>query len=68
MNNPQNIYLISSKNVEKAKLCYINTDRIIVFIKTEHIYSEIAKDVERSFDISNYEFDKPRLRGKIKKV
>ena len=68
MNNPQNIYLISSKNVEKAKLCYINTDSIIVFIKTEHIYSEIAKDVERSFDISNYEFDNPRLRGKIKKV
>ena len=68
MNNPQNIYLISSKNVEKAKLCYINTGSIIVFIKTEHIFSEIAKDVERSFDISNYEFDKPRLRGKIKKV
>ena len=39
---------------KKAKLCYMDKDSFIVYIKTEDIYSEIAKDVERSFDTSNY--------------
>ena len=31
---------------EKAKLCYIDTDSFIVYIKTEDIYVDIAKDLE----------------------
>ena len=45
---------------EKAKLCYIDTDSFIVYIKTESIYVDIAKDVETKFDTSN-------LRPKKKK-
>ena len=36
------------KNGEKAKLCYMDTDSFIVYIKTE----DIAKDVEERFDAS----------------
>ena len=32
--------------VKKAKLCYLDTDSFIVYIKTEDIYSDISKDVE----------------------
>ena len=44
---------------EKAKLCYIDIDSFIVYIKTEDIYSDTAEDVESRFDTSNYELDRP---------
>ena len=34
---------------EKLKLCYINTDSFIVFIKTDGIYKDIREDVETRF-------------------
>ena len=37
---------VKSKYDEKAKLCYIDTDSFIVYIKTDDIYKDIAKDVE----------------------
>ena len=37
---------------EKAKLCYMDTDSFIVYIKTDDIYKDIAEDVETSFDTS----------------
>ena len=36
--------------VKKAKLCYLDTDSFIVYIKTEDIYSDISKDVKTRFD------------------
>ena len=33
-------------------------------IKTDDIYKDIAKDVERRFDTSNYELDRPLPKGK----
>ena len=36
--------------VKKAKLCYLDTDSFIVYIKTEDIYSDISKDLETRFD------------------
>ena len=39
-------YYVKSKYDEKAKLCYIDTDSFIVYIKTDDIYKDIAKDVE----------------------
>ena len=59
---------LKSKYGEKAKLCYMDTDSFIVFIKTDDIYEDIAEDVETRFDTSNYELDRPLPKGKNKKV
>ena len=32
----------------------MDTDSFIVYIKTDDIYKDIAKDVEKRFDTSNY--------------
>ena len=37
-------------------------------IKTEGFYKDIADDVEKRFDTSNYEVDRPLSTGKNKKV
>ena len=52
---------------EKAKLYSMDTDSFIVYIKTEDIYLDIAKDVEVRFDTSNYKLDRIFPNGKIKK-
>ena len=44
---------------EKVKLCYMDTDSFIVYIKTDDIYRDIAEDVETRFDTSNDELDTP---------
>ena len=49
---------------EKAKLGYIDTDSFIVFIKTDDINKDIAKDLETRFNTSNYELDRPLPKGK----
>ena len=36
---------------ENAKLCYMNTDSFIVYVKTKDIYKDIAEDVERRFEL-----------------
>ena len=46
----------------------MDTDSLIVYIKTDNIYKDIAQDVETRFDISNYELDRPLSKGKNKKV
>ena len=57
---------VKPKYGENAKLCYMDTDRFIVYIKTEEIYADIAKDVEVRFDTSNFELDRPLPKGKKK--
>ena len=54
----------------RAELCYMDTDSFIIYIKSEEFYKEIANDVEKWFDTSNYdENDKrPLPIGKNKKV
>ena len=52
----------------KAKLCYIDTESLIVYIKIDDIYKDIAEDVETRFDTSNYELDRLLPKGKNKKV
>ena len=55
-------YYIKPKYQDKAKLCYMDTDIFIIHIKTEDFYEDIANDVEKYFDTSNYdENDKRRL-------
>ena len=51
-----------------VKLCYMDTDSFIMNIKTEDFYKDIANDVEKRFDTSNYEVDRPLPTGKDKKV
>ena len=53
---------------DNVKLCYMDTDNFIMNIKTEDFYKDIANDVEKRFDTSNYECDRPLPTGKNKKV
>ena len=53
---------------DNVKLCYTDTDSFIMNIKTEDFYNDIANDVEKRFDTSNYECDRPLQTGKNKKV
>ena len=48
---------VKPKYGEKVKLCYMNRDSFIVYIKTEDVYKDIAEDVETRFDTSNCEFE-----------
>ena len=41
---------LKPKHREKLKLCYMDTERYTVYIKTEDIYSNISKDAETRFD------------------
>ena len=51
-----------------VKLWYMGTDSFVMNIKTEDVYKDIANDVEKRFDTSNYEVDRPLPTGKNKKV
>ena len=46
---------IKPKYGDKARLCYMDTDSFVMHIKTEDFYKDIADDVERWFDTSNYD-------------
>ena len=59
---------IKPKYQQNAKLCYMDTNSCIINIKTEDIYEDIANNVEKWFDTSNYEVTRPLLTGKNKKV
>ena len=59
---------VKPKYGEKAKLCYMDTDSFIVYIKTDDIYKNITEDVETRFDTSSYELDRPLPKGENKKV
>ena len=61
---------IKPKYEDKARLCYMDTDSFVMHIKTEDFYKDIAGDVERWFDTSNYDKKdkRPLPIGKNKKV
>ena len=68
---------MKSKYGDNVELCYMDTDSFIMRIKTEvflmHIRAEdfckdIADDVEKRSDTSNYEVNRPPPAGKNKKV
>ena len=52
----------------EPKLCYMDTDNFIFHAKTKSFYKDIAKDVEKRFDTSNYELKRHLPKGKNKKV
>ena len=53
---------------DNIKLCDMDTDSFIMNIRTEDFYKDIANDVEKMFDTSNYEVNRPLPTGKNKKV
>ena len=59
---------IKPKYQDNAKLCYIDTDSLVIYIITEDVYEDIANDVEKWCGTSNYEADRPLPRGINKKV
>ena len=46
----------------------MNTGSVIVYIKIDDIYKNIAKDAENKFDTSNSELERPLPKIKSKKV
>ena len=59
---------IQPKYQENAKLCYIDTDSFIIYIKSEDVYEDIADNVEKKFDTSDYKVNRPLSKGKNEKV
>ena len=51
-----------------VKLCYMDTAIFIMNTKTEDFYKDISNDVEKRFDTSNYEVNRPLSTEKNKKV
>ena len=51
-----------------VELYYMDTDSFMMHIKTEDFYKDIADDVEKRFDTSTDECDRPLPKGKNKKV
>ena len=59
---------VKPKYGDNVKLCYMDTDSFIMNIKAEDSYKDIADDVEKRFDTSNYEVNRPLPAEKNKKV
>ena len=53
---------------DMVKLCYTDTNSLVMNIETKNFYKNIAKDVEERFDTSNYGFDRSLPKGKNKTV
>ena len=53
---------------DNVRLCYMDTDRFIMNIKTNDFYKDISDDVDNGFDTSNYGVNRRLLIGKNKKV
>ena len=53
---------IKPKYGDRAKLCYMDTDSVVIHIITEDFYKGIASDVESWFDTSNYDENKTNRR------
>ena len=56
------------KYCENAKLCYMNTGSFTLHLKTDDVYKDISEDVEKRFDTSNFEIDRPLPIGKNEKL
>ena len=59
---------VKPKYGQKTKLCYMDADSFIVYIRADYIYEDIVEDVETRFATSNYELDRPLPKGKDKKL
>ena len=62
------VWLCKTKISWKNQICYLDTDSLILYIKTDYICKDIAEDAETRFDTSNYELDRSLPEGKSEKV
>ena len=63
------VYLSLSILEISEKLVYMGTYNFIIHIKNKDIYEDIAYDVEKRYDTSSYEFNRPlSMKNKNKKV
>ena len=53
---------------ENIRLCYMDTDSFIMHIKTDDSYKDIADDVEKKYDTSNYTVERPLPMGNNKNI
>ena len=51
---------IKPKYQDKGKLCYVDSDRFVIYIKTEDFHKDIANDVEKCSETFNYNEDDKR--------
>ena len=58
---------MKKKYGDMVKLCYVDTDSLIMNIKTKYFCKDIAQDVEERFDTSNYDVDRHNLKEKMRK-
>ena len=42
---------VQSKHGEKTKVCYMDTEKFVVYIKKDEIYLVIVEDVERRTEV-----------------
>ena len=59
---------IKPKYRDNAKLCYMDNEIFIIYIKIEDFYEYTADDVKKWFDTSNYNVGRLLLNGMNKKV
>ena len=59
---------IKPKYQGNGKLCYMDTDCSLIHIKTEDFCKDIANDVGKGFDTSNYKINRPLPTGKNRKA
>ena len=55
------------KYKDRIRLCYMDTNSFIMHIETEDFYKDVADDVEKKYDTSNYTVERPLPMGKNKK-
>ena len=62
--------IILNQSISKMQnyATWIQVVLVFIFIKTEDFYEVIVDDVEKGFDTSNYEVNRPLSTGKNKKV
>ena len=60
---------LKPKYGDKLKICYMDTDSFVTYIETEDFYKDIANNIDKRFDTSNYDEkdERPLPIGKNKK-
>ena len=49
---------VKRKYGENARLCYMDTNSVIVLVKTDDIFKDIERDFETRFFTSNFKIDR----------
>ena len=51
---------------DKAKVCYTDSDSLIVYVKSEEVYTDLEGDIEQRLDTSNCKVNRFLTMGKNK--